>query len=175
MRKLIAVTIALLFASSFAYATVAVNDINGYVGEATNIYIEGQDTDFDGSQVTVLANGHKEGVTTNVSGETNLTSAALAYGVIAVADIGSLDGSSARYIALADGTPGQMVTIYIVADSGGTLYITDDKVNDVVFGSTTATGWDDLAFDSALDSVTLLFVDTTYGWIVIGTNSVTVT
>jgi len=172
MRKLIAVTIALLFASSFAYATVAVNDINGYVGEATNIYIEGQDTDFDGSQVTVLANGHKEGVTTNVSGETNLTSAALAYGVIILADTGSLDGSNARYIALADGTPGQMVTIQLYAATAGTLYITDDKV---IASTMTKTGWDDLAFNAALDSVTLLFVDTTYGWVVIGSNSVTVT
>jgi hypothetical protein len=175
MRKFIAITVALLFASSFAYATVAVNDIDGYVGEATNIYIEGQDADFDGSQVTVLANGHKEGATANVSGESNLTDAALAYGVILIADTGALDASSCRYIALADGTPGQMVTISLVAATAGTLYITDDKVNDAVFGDTTATGWDDIAFNAALDSVTLLFVDTTYGWVIIGSNSVTVT
>jgi hypothetical protein len=31
------------------------------------------------------------------------------------------------------------------------------------------------AFDAALDSVTLLYVDDTVGWIVVGGNSVTIT
>ena len=172
MKKLFAIVLALLFASSFAYATVAVDDIDGYVGEATNIYIEGQDVSFDGSQVTVLANGHKEGVTTNVSGETNLTSAALAYGLIILADTGSLDGSDARYISLADGTAGQMVTIQLYAATAGTLYITDDKV---ITSTMTKTGWDDIALGTALDSVTLLFLDDTNGWIVVGQNGATIT
>ena len=174
MKKLLAI-IALLLVSSFAYAGVAVNDINGYVGEVSNIDVVGQDTDFDGSQVTVLANGHKEGVTLNASGETNLTSAALAYGVIKLADTGALDGADKRYISLANGTPGQMVTITLVAATAGTLYITDDKLAAAAATALLSTGWDDLAFDAALDCVTLLYVDTTYGWIIVGTNSVTVT
>jgi len=169
MKKLLVVLFGLLFVSSFAYATVAVNDINGYVGEATNIYVEGQDSSFDGSQVTILSSGHKEGVTTNVSTESNLVSAALAYGVI------QLQAGSAKSIALSDGTPGQMVTIISTVYDGKTITITDDQVNDAVFGTTTATGWDDIAVDTAFDSITLLFLDTTYGWIVIGNNGCTIT
>jgi len=169
MRKILAVLIAILSFVAPAFATVAVNDIDGYVGESTNIYIEGQDVSFDGSQVTVLANGHKEGVTTNVSLETNLTSAALNYGIIL------LQAGSAKSIALADGTPGQMITIISSVYDGKTITITDDGVNDVVFGDTTATGWDDIAVDSAFDSITLLYLDTTYGWIIVANNGCTIT
>jgi hypothetical protein len=169
MRKLIAVVIALLSFSVSAFATVAVNDIDGYVGEVTNVYVEGQDVSFDGSQVTILANGHKEGATANVSTESNLTSAALAYGIIL------LEAGSAKSIALADGTPGQMITIISSTYDGKTITITDDSVNDVVFGDTTATGWDDIAVDTAFDSITLLFLDTTYGWIIVANNGCTIT
>jgi hypothetical protein len=125
-------------------------------------------------KTNVVATGHKEGVTLNVSGETNLTSAALAYGVIKLADTGALTGADTRYIALANGIKGQMVTIQLVAATAGTLYITDDYVSSGVFPMT-KTGWDDIAFDAALDSVTLLYVDDVIGWVVIGGNSVTIT
>ena len=46
---------------------------------------------------------------------------------------------------------------------------------DVAGGIVTKTGWDDIAFNAALDSVTLLYVDDSIGWIVVGTNSVTIT
>lgn len=182
----LAVCIALLSFGCSAFASVAVkNEFEevvppAYVGEATALNIKGQEVSFDGSTVTILANGHKDGVTLCVSDKTqcsNLTSGFLAYGVIRLNDIGALGefgGTDARYVALANGTAGQMLTITIVTDSGGTLYITDDKISASVF-TMTNTGWDDLAFDSALDSVTLLYVDDVYGWILIGQNSVTVT
>lgn len=175
MRRLIgiAVVIALLSFVSSAYGAVGYQKEGERTGTATDINVQGNST-FDGSTVTIIANGHRDGVTTNVSGESNLTSAALAYGVIKLADTGALNGSDARYIALANGEKGQMVTIQLVSATGGTLYITDDKVDSSVF-TMTKTGWDDLAFNAALDSVTLLYVDDTYGWIVIGSNSVTIT
>ena len=178
MKKFLglAVVIALLSFVSVSYASVAVNekilDVSTYVGEATNLEIEGQDVSFDGSRATILANGHKDGVTDNVSGESDLLAAAVAYGIIKLADVGSLDSGDERFISLANGTAGQMLTIILIADSGGTLYITDDKV---ASGTMTNTGWDDIAFDSALDSVTLLWVDDTTGWIIVGMNAVTVT
>ena len=180
MRKFLglAVVIALLSFVTPVYGSVAISDEYAeqerYVGEATNIKFEGQNVSSDGSQVTVLCNGHKDGVTTCVSDNTkstNLTSVELAYGVIVLADIGSLDGADARYISIADGTPGQMVTIVLASATGGTLYITDDQVG----SADTKTGWDDIAFNAALDSVTLLYVDDTNGWIIIGGNSVTIT
>ena len=173
MKKyfVLAIVLALLSLICPVFAGVAINDIDGYVGEATNIDITGQKTTFDGSTVTVLANGHKEGVTTRVSQESNLTSAALAFGTILIADTGS--GVTSRSISIANGTPGQMVTIILQAATGvATLFITDDGVAHTAM---TNTGWDDIAFNAANDSVTLLYLDDTYGWIIIGGNSVTIT
>jgi hypothetical protein len=150
---------------------VAVSDIDGYVGEAVNIKVTGQKASMSGSQVSILASGHKEGVTTNVSSESNLTSAELAFGVIYR---NGLNNTVAYRTALANGTPGQMVTIILGAVTSGTWVITDDGIAPAVF-TMTKTGWDDITLDAALDSVTLLYVDDTIGWIIIGGNSVTVT
>jgi len=75
------------------------------------------------------------------------------------------DASGFTTGTLANGTPGQILTIFITAVSGsGTFTLTP----------ATKTGFTTLYFDAALDSATLLFVDTSVGWIVIGTNSVVV-
>jgi hypothetical protein len=166
MRRFIAVVIALLFVSSFAYATGYQKE-GAYEGAITDINIQGNST-FDGNTVTIIANGHKDGVTTNVSGESNLNSAALAYGTIL------LQAGSAKSIALADGVKGQMVTISMSVYDAKTVTITDDQVSSDVFPMT-KTGWDDIAFDSVLDTVTLLYLDTTTGWVIVGSNAVTVT
>ena len=184
MRKFLglAVVIALLSFVTPVYGSVAVSDEyaeqDSYVGEASSIKFEGQNVSFDGSQVTVLCNGHKDGVTTNTTDKvTNLTSKDLAYGVIILNDSGSIVGSSnsvgttdTQYISLADGTAGQMVTIQRVTGGSG-LVITDDYVGT----AGTKTGWDDIYLDAALDQVTLLYVDDTYGWVIIGGVGVTIT
>ena len=175
MRKIIrlAVVIALLSFAGSAFGAVAIDDINGYVGEATNITFDGQEVSFDGSKVTVLASGHKEGVTDVVTGSvTDLYGTRfLSYGVIHLEDHGT--GVIDRSIAIGDGTPGQMITILLKASTGTfTLYITDDQVAP---GVVTKTGWDDIALGTALDQVTLLYVDDTIGWIVIGQYGAVVT
>ena len=176
MRKVLGIAIVLaLLLSSVADASVGYKKDGEPMGNATYIDFRNGYTTSDGSTVSFYANGYQDGVTSNVSGESNLTSAALAYGIILIADTGALDGSNARYIALANGTPGQMLTIQLVAATAGTLYITDDKVEDGVFGDTTATGWDDIALNAALDQVTLLYVDDTYGWIIVGQYGIAVT
>ena len=174
MRKVlgIAIVLALLFTLS-ADASVGYKKDGDQQGNATSIDFRNGNTSFDGSTVTFYANGYKDGVTTNVSGESNLTSAALAYGIIRLADTGSLDGSDNRYIALANGTAGQMITIMLTADSGGSLYITNSKVSSAVF-SMTKTGWSSIKFDDAGDVVTLLYVDDTTGWIIVGGSGVTI-
>lgn len=183
MRKFIglAIVVALLAFVSPSYGAVAVHDEvaeqASYVGEATSIKIEGQDVTFDGSQVTILANGHKDGVTTMVSpavdaNTSGISSAELAFGVIVLADTGPLDSSDERYIPIADGTPGQMVTIMLTAATAGTIFISDDGIIDA---NMTTTGWDDIALATALDSVTLLWLDDTYGWIVVGEYGATIT
>jgi len=174
MRKFlgIAVILALLLSSTVASATVGVKKDGVIVGNAVYIDVDNGLSSMNGNTVTLYSSGYKDGVTTNVSGETNLTSAALAYGVITLADTGSLDGSDCRYISLANGTPGQMVTIWLYAATAGTLYITDDKV---ITSTMTKTGWDDIALGTALDSVTLLYKDDTIGWIIVGQNGAAIT
>lgn len=189
MKKMFALilALALVIGAAPAYAAVGVQDDGSYVGAATEINFDGGVTvSSDGSTVTVdpttstenytfkttvVASGHKEGVTTNVSTESNLTSAALAYGVIAVTY------SKNKYVNIAAGVKGQMVTIYIADTTGkgpSDYYtITDDYV--AAASSAAKTGWDDIQFDAAGDSVTLLWVDDTTGWIIISRNSVTVT
>ena len=167
MRKLIgiAAVLALLSFVCSAEAAVGYNKDGEYKGTASNIDVKKGFSTFDGRTVSIYASGYKGGTTDNVSGESNLTSAALAYGVIRLADTGALDNANCRYISLANGTPGQMVTIQLVAATAGTLYITDDKVG---AGAMTKTGWDDIALGTALDTVTLLYLDDTVGWIIVG-------
>ena len=60
-------------------------------------------------------------------------------------------------LTLADGEPGQVLHIYLAADSGnGTLT------------PTTKTGFATIVFGDAGDSATLQFIDSTTGWILIG-------
>ena len=71
-----------------------------------------------------------------------------------------------KTLTVADGVPGQvLIIIGKDASDTGTLTLT----------ATTKTGWTSGAIDTVRDVVVLYFVDSTYGWIVIGTNSVTIT
>lgn len=113
---------------------------------------------------TVVASGHKAGVTTNVSTESTLMSAALAYGVI------NMQVGSAKTIGLNDGVTGQMITIICSVRDGA-----DAIISKTAFPVTThSTGWNTLTFDTQGDSITLLFMDSTVGWIVVGNNGVTI-
>lgn len=181
MKKFIAVFLAVAFAviltSPVCYGAVGYKKDGTMQGAATDIDFRESNTTFDGSTVTVFGNGYKDGVSTVVTGSvSNLTAEYLSYGVLVLSNLGAMNetGGTVRSIALANGTPGQMLTIIITAATGGTLYITDDRIAPSVF-TMTKTGWDDIALNAALDSVTLLYVDDTYGWIVVGGNSVTIT
>lgn len=170
MKKLIgfAVVVALLSFVSFADASVGVKDEDGLtIGAVADIQVSGVSADsYDGNTVTLFSSGHKAGVTTNVSTESNLTSAALAYGVVKV-EIGST-----RYVALADGADGQMITFIVSVAGGGNFVITNDKVAST--NTMATTGWDDITLETVNDCVTLLYLDDTYGWIIVGGNSYTV-
>jgi len=167
MKKLICFAlIALLLSFAVAEASVGYKKDGEPSGNATSVNIESGYSSFDGSTLTIFTNGYADGVTTNVSTESNLTSAALAYGVV------ELVIGSSKSISLANGTPGQMLTFIVTVAGGGTLTITDDQV---ASGTMTKTGWDDLAFNAVNDSITLLYYNDTIGWILQGAcNSVTV-
>lgn len=174
MKKyfVLAIVIALLSVVSSAEAAVAISKDGTYVGEATTINAGRAVNDtFDGSTVTLLANGHKTGVTINVSDESVLTSAALAYGYVRKVEVGE-GGATGELVSLANGTPGQMVTFELTTFNVCPWVITDDGVNP---SAMTKTGWDDITFNTSGDTITLLYMDDINGWIIIGNNGCTIT
>jgi len=169
MKKylIFAITIALLLSfAGIAEASVGYKKDGENIGNAISIDVRNGLTEFDGSTVTLYSNGYKDGVTTNVSTESNLTSAALSYGVV------KLEIGSSKSISIANGSAGQMVTFIVTTAGGGTVTITDDQVG---AGVVTKTGWDDIALKELNDSVTLLYVSDVIGWIITGQSGVTVT
>jgi len=166
MKKFIILAL-LMLVPVCAYASVAVEDSDGYVGEATVIDFSTQAVTYDGNKVSVLVNGHKEGVTSNVSSESHLTSAALGYGFV------NMVAGVERRIYLANGTKGQMVTLACSAKDVKNIVIS--KVYGAPAFTMTTTGWTTITFDTALDSITLLWLDDTYGWIIVGNNGCSIT
>ena len=71
-------------------------------------------------------------------------------------------GGDAEALTLADGTPGQEITINLVVDGNGTGTLTP----------ATKTGFVSVALADAGDSVTLKYVDDTVGWIITGATGV---
>lgn len=67
-------------------------------------------------------------------------------------------GADAEALTLANGTSGQVLTINLGTDGGG----------DGTLTPTTATGWATIVFADAGDTATLMYVDDTVGWIVLG-------
>ncbi|MBI1234759.1 MAG: hypothetical protein GC208_09685 [Alphaproteobacteria bacterium] len=71
-------------------------------------------------------------------------------------------GADAEALTLANGTPGQVITISLDTDGGGTGTLTP----------ATATGFVSIAFADAGDNATLEYIDDTVGWIILGTAGV---
>lgn len=71
-------------------------------------------------------------------------------------------GADAEALTLADGSPGQVLVITLGTDGGG----------DGTLTPATATGWATIVFADAGDTVSLCFVDSTVGWVILGTAGV---
>ena len=67
-------------------------------------------------------------------------------------------GADAEALTLADGRPGQILVINLTTDGGG----------DGTLTPATATGWSTIVFADALDQATLLFVNDSIGWVILG-------
>lgn len=76
--------------------------------------------------------------------------------------VGKTTGGDAEALTLADGVPGQILTIALETDGGGTGTLTP----------TTASGFVSIAFADAGDIATLMYVDDTVGWVILGTAGV---
>lgn len=107
------------------------------------------------------------GTTTLVSNNgllASTTSAADSLAIPVTAQVVSkTTGADAEALTLADGTPGQILVIVLTTDGGG----------DGTLTPTSSTGWATCVFADAGDTLALLFVDATVGWIILGTAGVT--
>lgn len=179
MKKIVLAVFALMFlytAVSFAEQQYASNSTDVGIASKTNVVgatvsRSGQTVTIDVAtnpdnyvfQSTVQASGSKTGVTTSVSQASNLDSAALAYGVIKFAS------GTAKTITIAAGVPGQMVTLVEEA----TVAITIDP-RKYPLAPVARTGWNSIAITAANQSITLLWLDDTTGWVIVGNNGCTV-
>ena len=165
VRYIAAFLAALLLAlSPSAYAGVAVTKDGVPFVEATSI-------DFTGIGSTLTTDGSKAAFNLILAGAANGgatsmtttdTAVSVSYSYVKKA-LGIQVGLAGT---LADGKPGQLLTIAITERAGsGTFILTP----------TTKTGFASLTFDAVGDSVTLLFVNSTVGWVVISNTSTTVT
>lgn len=157
MRKLIVVFMAILFATpSFAAVGIWKNGVPQ--GTATDIELTGAGWTNNGSRwtfpiaITGSANGGSASMTTTD------TAVSTSYALVKK-QIGVQSGLAGT---LADGSDGQILTVFITARAGsGTFVLTP----------TTRTGYASITFDAAAEHATLLYVNDTVGWIVLATNA----
>jgi hypothetical protein len=106
------------------------------------------------SRTSLIAPGFKTGATTS---DADSLAIPVTHAVVV-----KTTGADAEALTLANGTAGQLLTITLGADGGG----------DGTLTPTTATGFVAIVFADAGDTATLLYVDDTVGWIVVGTAGV---
>jgi len=92
-----------------------------------------------------------------IAGKTTVAADALAIPVTH-AVVTKTTGADAEALTLADGTPGQVLTIVLGTDGGG----------DGTLTPTTKTGFATIVFADAGDTATLKYVDDTVGWVILG-------
>jgi hypothetical protein len=81
---------------------------------------------------------------------------------VTAAYVAKATGSDAEALTLADGVPGQVLTVSLDTDGGG----------DGTLTPATSTGWATAVFADAGDSVTFKYINDTVGWVVIGSAGV---
>lgn len=157
MYKKLFILIAIsLLICSVSYAAVGYKDTGAAAGAVTDLNVYGGVQSFDGSTLTVSMIGTaRGGVSAMVSGSLAIP---IAYDYITKA----IGGGAGAVHTLADGTPGQVITILAISVSGsGTAVITP----------TTTTGFTTVTLDAAFEYVTFLYVDDTVGWVIVATNA----
>lgn len=161
MRKLIVLVLAItmLFATP-SFAAVGMWNNGVPQGTATDIEITGSGWTNNGSRWTFPLAASGTANSGAVSMTSNDTAVSTSY-----AFIRKNIGFNAQAGTLANGTPGQTLTILISQEiATGTFVLTPS----------TKTGYLSLEFNDPGDLATLLFVNITIGWVPIGLESVTV-
>lgn len=159
-----------IFAATPAHATVGIKLEGSMAGQATDIDIQSKDTvatiksgntfKVNSAAVALVAAGAYDGEATSMTSSETAVPTSYAYVKKAISNTVGQAGT------LANGTPGQLLTLETTVVAGsGTFVLTP----------TTKSGFTDITFNAAGDRVTLLFVSTTTGWVIIGERSLTVT
>ena len=129
-----------------------------------------------GAEELVVANGGainiEPGGKMQRNGTDTITSFSLEGSTTSIADslaipvtaayVAKTTGADAEALTLADGVPGQILTVSLVVDGGG----------DGTLTPATSSGWATMVFADAGDTGTFFFPDTTIGWVVLGTTGV---
>jgi len=113
---------------------------------------------------TLTVEGAADLASLRVNGITSsATSAADSLAIPVTASyVAKTTGADAEALTLADGVEGQMITISLVTDGGG----------DGTLTPATGSGFATIVLADAGDTVTLRFVDSTVGWVIVGTTGV---
>lgn len=157
MKKLfVLITTLLLFNASPLFASVGIWEDGNPTGTVTDFEFQGSSFTNNGSRWTfnLLLAGAADGGATSMT--TTDTAVSTSYVLVRKA-IGPTVGQVGT---LADGSPGQIQTIFITERSGsGTFVLTP----------TTTTGFETITFDAVGEYATLMFADSTTGWIMLST------
>jgi len=112
-------------------------------------------------QTSIFATGHFAGTSAMASATTGIGSgSSMAYGIF-TKDLTSIQDSG----TLTAGTVGQMITIIAGSRDGSSSW---------TLTPATKTGFTSLTFDAEFETVTLLWLDATRGWIIIGSSGATI-
>lgn len=106
---------------------------------------------FIGAEEVANRMGHNFGTTTTVAADVLAIPITHRF-------VSKTTGADGEALTLANGVPGQELTISLTTDGGG----------DGTLTPTTVTGFATVVFADAKDTVTLLYVDNTVGWIMLG-------
>lgn len=148
------------------YADLSAESVSLTLTEAASgAYFVGQALtarDTDGNAQVKLMGGGAVNFSAPIAGSVAVAADALAIPVTH-RYVAKTAGSDAEALTLADGSPGQMLTVSLVATGGGAGTLTP----------TTLSGFTNVVLADAGDTVTLQFVDGTVGWVIIGAAGVT--
>lgn len=123
-----------------------------YTDQAGNLHLNGASV-FNANEVDIAEQLDAAGIT----GKTTSAADALAIPVTH-AVVEKTTGEDAEALTLANGVPGQILTIVLVTDGGGNGTLTP----------VTKTGWSYIVFADPGDTASLLYVDDTVGWVILG-------
>ena len=136
-------------------------NVDNYIEQGGARSVIGGALDFTGAGVF-----KKAGVTMEFPGPALLGNVAVAADALAIpltaSHVSKTTGADAEALTLADGAAGQILTLTLTTDGGGTGTLTP----------ATKTGFATIVFADAGDTATLKFIDATVGWILMGASGV---